>query len=118
MQTSTVRWSVGSVLLAALLGSVFASRLARPLGELARGARRIAIGHYEERIRISSQNEIGEVAHSFNDMAVAIEDHIIRLRQAAQENKELFLSTVRMLAMVAVTVRPSTSTLRVSPIAT
>jgi len=90
--------SLLSVLLAAVLGTVFASRLARPLRDLAAGALRIARGQFGERLTVSSANEIGQVAESFNFMAWEIEDQIVKLEQAAAENKELFLSTVKMLA--------------------
>ena len=43
-------------------------------------------------------HEIGELAFTFNKMAGEIEDQIRRLKEAAEENKELFLGTIRALA--------------------
>jgi putative nucleotidyltransferase with HDIG domain len=98
MRRSTFKWSAGAVLLAAVLAVLFASRLANPLRDLADGALRIARGHYDERLDIRSGNEVGQVAESFNIMAFAVQEHVVKLQDALAENKELFLSTVKMLA--------------------
>ena len=42
--------------------------------------------------------EISELAETFNAMADDIEQYIDRLKQAARENRELFLGSIRMLA--------------------
>jgi len=42
--------------------------------------------------------EISELAETFNNMAGDIESYIARLKQAAEENRELFLGSIRMLA--------------------
>ena len=49
-------------------------------------------------MRVGTRNEIGELAHTFNSMAQTLEDYIRRLKQALQENNELFLGTIRALA--------------------
>ena len=47
---------------------------------------------------MSGAAEIGELAETFNDMAGEIEKHVESLQQAATENRELFLGSIRMLA--------------------
>ncbi len=42
--------------------------------------------------------EISELAENFNNMAGDIEEYIERLKEAAEENRELFLGSIRMLA--------------------
>jgi HD-GYP domain-containing protein (c-di-GMP phosphodiesterase class II) len=42
--------------------------------------------------------EISELAETFNHMAGDIEEHVEKLQQAAEENRELFLGSIRMLA--------------------
>ena len=42
--------------------------------------------------------EISELAETFNHMADDIESFIARLQQAAEENRDLFLGSIRMLA--------------------
>jgi HD-GYP domain-containing protein (c-di-GMP phosphodiesterase class II) len=49
-------------------------------------------------VAVTSRNEIGELAHTFNVMAAEVESHVSRLKQAFRENNELFLGTIRALA--------------------
>ena len=42
--------------------------------------------------------EIRELAETFNHMAGDIEEYVERLKQAATENRELFLGSIKMLA--------------------
>lgn len=58
----------------AIIISFFVTRLiVTPVHRLARASRRIAAGHYNERVSASSKDELGEMALSFNDMAQALE---------------------------------------------
>jgi signal transduction histidine kinase len=56
-----------------LLASLLAIRLARPLDEIARGARRVARGEYHARVQRSGPDEVRSLADSFNQMAEALE---------------------------------------------
>jgi signal transduction histidine kinase len=47
--------------------------IAGPIGRLARAARRIASGHYTERVPDGGRGEIGELAASFNEMTASLE---------------------------------------------
>jgi signal transduction histidine kinase len=61
----------------ALLVSLFvAERIAHPVRRMLAATRRIAAGHYTERVAVEPANagdEIGQLAESFNDMAAALE---------------------------------------------
>ena len=48
--------------------------------------------------RALSRTEIGELAQTFNLMTDDLERYVERLKQAAQENHELFLGSIRTLA--------------------
>ncbi len=61
---------VGSLVLAIVLGRM----IERPLGELARAARRVAEGGYDTRVRRPTAPELASVADSFNQMAASLED--------------------------------------------
>ncbi|MHB8648149.1 MAG: sensor histidine kinase, partial [Thermomicrobiales bacterium] len=67
----------GAATLVALLVSLFVSgQIARPMQRMLFATRRIASGHYAERVAIEPGNtgdEIGHLAESFNDMATALE---------------------------------------------
>ena len=60
----------------------------RPLGELQRVAFRIKEGDFSARVDIDSEDEIGNLAKSFNLMAEAIEEYTTRLKQTAQDLKK------------------------------
>ena len=68
-------WITGIVtaLVAALLGVLFAKRLTAPLHELAVAAKTIAQGDLTHRVEVNTKDEIGQLAASFNKMAMSIE---------------------------------------------
>jgi HD-GYP domain-containing protein (c-di-GMP phosphodiesterase class II) len=98
MINSTTTWAVVALGLAIVAALFFAGKLSRPIKRLAAASRAFASGDFSMRVEVSSGNEIGELAHTFNSMASEIEDHIRRLKKAADENKELFLGMIRALA--------------------
>lgn len=75
--------AVGMVLLLAL--SAF---LTRPLKRMTKAADRMASGDYEERLAISGSDEIGELAHSLNRMAQAVEEKVEELSEAARQKED------------------------------
>jgi two-component system, OmpR family, sensor histidine kinase BaeS len=59
----------------ALLASLFvARRLVAPIERLSAASRRIAAGHYAERVEAGTADEVGDLARSFNQMAGALEE--------------------------------------------
>jgi len=51
-----------------------------------------------QRSPVRGASEISELAENFNKMAGDIEEYIERLKEAAEENRELFIGSIRMLA--------------------
>lgn len=84
--------------LALLCGFYFANKLSRPVGELAAGATRIAGGDFSRRVQVVGPIELCDLGSSFNQMTDRIECYIQDLQRSAQENRELFLGTVKALA--------------------
>ncbi len=72
--------AVTAGLMALLLGAVLVRQIIAPLRGLQEAARAIADGDLSRRVMITSQDEIGDVGHSFNQMAVALE-HNERVRR-------------------------------------
>lgn len=70
------------LILAILLSSWAATRVTRPVEELARAAREVAAGNWDATVKIKTQDEIGELAESFNRMTRDLLDHRERLVQA------------------------------------
>lgn len=98
-----MRWETKKIgLLAAVIalgfGYFFANRLTQPVSELAAGAQRIASGDFSRRIRVTSRTEIGDLGESFNLMTDRLARFITDLQGAAEENRQLFLGTVKALA--------------------
>ncbi len=59
---------------AAVAVSLFVSRrVVTPIRQLMRASRYIADGHYRERVPVTSDDELGDLARSFNQMAAALE---------------------------------------------
>ncbi len=73
-----IRTALVAALAAALAAAVVVSlaistRIAGPVTRLAAAARRIAAGHYAERVPPTGEGEIGELASSFNVMTASLE---------------------------------------------
>lgn len=60
--------------IAGLVASLLLMReILRPLREIARSSRRIAAGHYDERVAVPDSDELAAMATNFNQMAAALE---------------------------------------------
>ncbi len=87
------RWTAIGILGAAALLALgmtvwFARRLTAPILALTEGARRIERGEWGHRIRVTSRDEIGELAVAFNAMAAAQQrnlEQLSALNQAGQQ---------------------------------
>jgi len=83
---------------ALILGYLFAVGISTPIRYLAASTRAISRGEFHQRTPVQGAAEISELAETFNNMADDIEHFIAQLKQAAEENRELFLGSIRMLA--------------------
>ena len=76
--------SIAFIVLATLAIVFFMHRLVfKPLRDLEAGAKKISSGNLDERIRVRSQDEFGQLAGSFNSMTAALKDTQDELREAA-----------------------------------
>lgn len=85
-------------LVALIVGSVLARQLTLPLSNLVSAAQKIALGDLTHRVETKYIAEIGTLGETFNLMSENLEEHIAKLAKAAQENRELFVGTVKALA--------------------
>jgi HD-GYP domain-containing protein (c-di-GMP phosphodiesterase class II) len=83
---------------AILIGYFFAVGISQPVRALADSTRAISRGEFHERAPVAGAAEISDLAENFNLMAEDIERYIERLKQAAEENRQLFIGSIRMLA--------------------
>lgn len=68
-------------------------RLTRPLRDLNKATSEIANGDYSKRVAISTRDEIGDFAASFNTMASSVESHVARLSELTAE-KQRFIDNL------------------------
>ncbi len=81
--------TVGVTFATMLIISYFMSR---PMRSLNSYAKRIQSGHYDQRARVSSLDEIGDLTVSFNNMAGAIEQKVSKLEGYAKQQKDFVAS--------------------------
>ncbi len=79
--------------------SIFsARRITSPLRVLAQSSQAIARGDFSQRVHLKTRTEIGELATTFNTMSEELEQFVEDLKRAADENKNLFMGSIQMLA--------------------
>jgi len=71
----------GAAVVAVLAGVVFARRISKPIGEVVRIAERVGQGDLSKLVPVTSRDEIGQLAHTFNDT-------VVRLRSLVQTEAE------------------------------
>jgi putative nucleotidyltransferase with HDIG domain len=86
------------VFTSALVGILAARRITEPLQELTDTSQAIARGDFSQRVNLKSRTEIGELANTFNVMSGDLERLVKDLKHAAEENRQLFLNSIQMLA--------------------
>ncbi len=98
MQRSARLLAILAVLMSVIISLWAARRITTPLGVLTASSRAIAEGDFSRRVHLHTRTEIGELAQTFNSMTNEIEQHIEKLKRAAEENRALFMNSIQMLA--------------------
>ena len=80
------------------VSTIAARRITNPLEILTESSRAIARGDFSQRVQLKSRTEIGELASTFNIMSEELEQFVLDLKRAANENLELFMGSIQMLA--------------------
>ena len=75
------------VLLGSWLSGLLARRLTGPLGRLTEATRKAAEGDLQQKIDLSSNDEIEDLANSFNAMLDRIQDSMAEIHRVAYEDK-------------------------------
>jgi putative nucleotidyltransferase with HDIG domain len=98
MQRTARLLAIFAVVLSIGVGIIAARRITNPLEVLTESSHAIARGDFSQRVQLTSRTEIGELASTFNFMSQELEHFILDLKRAAAENRELFMSSIQMLA--------------------
>jgi twitching motility protein PilJ len=97
----------GVAVVAGTAGVVFARRLTRPIAQIVRVAERVGRGDLSETVKVEARDEIGQLAHTFNDTVVRLRSQVMteaerddekRTRENLQRNIQTFLDTVMEIA--------------------
>jgi PAS domain S-box-containing protein len=82
---------LGVLVLVVIVSGVYASRfVAEPLRRLARSARRLAAGKFDERVEVSGAAEVSDLGIAFNQMAESLEEHTKELERLSESSAAEF----------------------------
>lgn len=98
MKRQTWLISLALAVIAALLGWIFARQLTSPVSTLVAAAGKIGGGDLSTRIGENKITELDALGATFNEMSENLAENIAGLAKAAEENRELFVGTVKALA--------------------
>jgi putative nucleotidyltransferase with HDIG domain len=98
MQHTARMLAIFAIALSIAVGIIAARRITNPLEVLTESSHAIARGDFSQRVQLASRTEIGELASTFNFMSQELEHFVLDLKRAAAENRELFMSSIQMLA--------------------
>ncbi len=98
MQRTAKLWALIAVIMSIVISVLSARSITRPIDVLTATSRAIATGDFSQRVHLKSRTEIGELAETFNHMTSDLERFVQDLKRAAEENRELFMGSIQMLA--------------------
>ena len=98
MRRQTFQLGLLLVVLSLVIGFLAAKAITYPIDLLTRTARSIAQRDFTQRAEIRSHTEIGELADTFNQMAEDIQRYIGNLKMASEQNRQLFIDSIEMIA--------------------
>ncbi|HCF70353.1 MAG TPA: hypothetical protein DER33_01965 [Syntrophomonas sp.] len=75
VKNATIRAAAIAVIIALIFGVIISRRLTSPLSALSAAARRLAGGDLDSRVPVTTSDEIGALAASFNNMAESLEQN-------------------------------------------
>lgn len=86
--------AIAGVLLATLVGVRFLNMFTGPLGELTKATLKIAGGDFGEQVYVTSDDEIGQLAESFNIMSLELDKRIDELKNSNMTNYAILKSMI------------------------
>src|SRR5437667_7031987 len=97
MQRTARLLALLAVLLSVAISFIAARRITNPLEVLTESSRAIASGDFSQRVKLKSRTEIAELAATFNTISEQLEQFVLDLHRAANDNRELFMGSITML---------------------
>ena len=103
---------LGILLTGILLTTILTLWMTRPIRRISRTAKQLSDGRYDCRVKVRSDDELGQLAQDFNRMADALEGQIHALEDAAQRQKDFTASFAHELKTPLTSVIGYADTLR------
>lgn len=76
---------VVSLVIAVIVAALVSGRIMRPIGAIRTAARRLANGHYDERVPVPSDPQLADLAEDFNELASTLQESEARRMQLVSE---------------------------------
>lgn len=92
LKTTIVALTAGVVLGAIILGALLIRIIIRPIRQLMLGTKKIAAGDLDAAVAVNAEDEIGELAKSFNQMAQDIKTYVSELSSEKENLLQLKLA--------------------------
>ena len=86
---NTILFSLAALIVAILIGIVTTNWISQPILQLNSAAKEIAEGKWENQLNINRGDEVGELANSFNLMAIQLKNSFETLETQNEQLKEL-----------------------------
>ena len=86
--------SLIAILLSLFIGTRVSNRIIEPIKNLSVTSKRISEGKYDEKVYVKSDDEIGELAHSFNLMSEEIKKRIMEINDRNTKTKAILSSMI------------------------
>ncbi len=86
--------------------------MTRPIRRIARSARKLSDGQLDSRVRVQTDDELGDLSQEFNRMADSLEEKVYALEEAAQKQKDFTASFAHELKTPLTSVIGYADTLR------
>ncbi|WP_178075969.1 sensor histidine kinase [Paenibacillus oralis] len=87
--------ALASLICLAIIITGISRMLLRPLGNLVRGMKRVREGQFDTRVQIGTQDELGYLGDSFNNMTAHIEKLIYEVYERKISEKEAELKAIQ-----------------------
>ena len=98
MIRQTLFWGLIVCGLVIIVGIIFARRISNPIQKLAKATHSFAKEGFSPVLEIKAKNEIGQLAETFNFMTEEIHQYIEKITNAAKQNRELFIGSIKMIS--------------------
>ncbi|TKJ29362.1 hypothetical protein CEE39_09235 [bacterium (candidate division B38) B3_B38] len=98
MIKQTLFWGLIVCGLVIIVGIIFARKISDPIQKLAKAAHSFGKEGFSPVVEIKAKNEIGQLAETFNFMTEEINKYIEKITNAAKQNRELFIGSIKMIS--------------------